>query len=204
MKNLLIFILISSLHFVSIGQCKKEIYDQRLEENMFFICSPIEKATKTYVAEVTAVSGDNFSCRFLHSNSIYEFIDLNVSSTASTSLMNATVKSNIGGIYATGTIFTGNIYMADPEDCNLSETDKGNPYFIIATFQDEKSYLGMVVKVDNGYSFRFAHTNSVYNTDENFKVLSTQGGGYAIGSQMKVVHARRLNFGIKTDTIRRN
>ena len=203
MKNLLIFILFSVLHFVGIAQCENEIFGKNVEIGMFLHTHPVDQVDKNYVAEVTYVNGDKFSCRFLHSNSIYEFENLKIKPGGSATML-ATVKSSKGGRYAAGTVFSLNFFMADPDDCDLSGSTEKKPYTIIVRFQDNKSYLGRGAKTDSGYTIQFGHTNSKYYTDKDFKVLSTQGGGYAIGSQMKVVHARVLRFNTSVDTIGRN
>ncbi len=193
MKNLLTFTLFFVFHFVGIAQCEEEIYGRNVEIGMFAFGGPIDNTDKQYVAEISSVNGDKFTCRFLHSNSIYEFENLK-RNPGTTSGMLATVKSNKGGSYAAGTVFVFGFYMVDPDHCDLSSLTTRQVCYIMACFQDNKCYFGMMLKTDNGYSIQFLHTNNVYNTDLNFKVLSTEGGGYAIGSQMLVIHARHVNF----------
>lgn len=85
--------------------------------------------------------------------------------------------------------------MPDPVACDLSGATESNPYDVIATFKaDSKSFLGRMMKTTKGYTIKFAHTKSVYTVDANFKVLTVIGGGYSVGSQVKVVHARILKF----------
>jgi hypothetical protein len=195
MRILLTIAAYLSMCFVCHAQCEENISGQQMQKGMFLFCDPGAIEAKKYVAEVVSVNGNSFSCRFLHSNSVYQFTDFKRAADGPATRMQATVQSNKGGGYVAGTIFKINVFMPDPVACDLSGATGNTAYDVIATFKaDGKSFLGRIQKNSKGYTIKFAHTQSVYTVDNNFKVLTVTGGGYSVGSQMKVVHARILAF----------
>lgn len=195
MKILLVIVASLGFSFVTQAQCEEKIFGKQLEKGMFIHCDPGRADKTRYVAEILSVNGTDFSCRFLHSNAVYQFRDFKRKENGSPATMQAVVKSSKGGGYAEGAVFTMNAYMVDPDACNLSGATESQPYDIIATFKaDKKRYLGRMKATSTGYTIQFAHTQSVYTVDKNFKVTGVNGGGYIVGSQMEVVHARTLQF----------
>lgn len=195
MRSLLIVIACLGFYLAGMSQCEEKIFGKQLQKGMFIHCNAGGTDKKRYVAEVVSVNGTEFSCRFLHSNAVYQFKDFKKKENGSPATMQATVKSSKGGGYAAGTVFTMNVYMTDPDACDLSGATESNPYDIIATFKaDNKRYLGRMMATSNGYTIQFAHTESVYTVDKNFKVTGVNGGGYLVGSQLSIVHARTLQF----------
>ena len=70
MKTLLTAIAFLSLSFAGHAQCPENIAGKQLQKGMFVFCDPGTTDGKNYVAEVNSVNGTDFSCRFLHSNSV--------------------------------------------------------------------------------------------------------------------------------------
>jgi hypothetical protein len=195
MKRLLVILFFIGLSKIGFTQCNETIMDRTMQPGMFIFGNIDNDPTKKYVAQVLTVNGSSFTCRFLHSNSIYQFTGFRIKSPASRSLMMATVQSSKGGGYKAGTVFSLNVYMVDPEPCDISTVGYKDPYKIIATFvADNKSYFGQILKTPNGYKIYFLHSGATYYTDNNFKVIKTDKGGYVVGSAIKVEHARRLEF----------
>lgn len=197
MKTLLIIIAFLNLSMVCKAQCTEKIEGVKLQKGMFLITSKIfsENDEKQYVAEVLTVNGSEFTCRFIHSNSIYHFKDFKQASNASKTLMQAAVVKNKGGVYNDGFIFSFNVYMNDPELCDLSSATETNPLVCIVTFQaDNKMYLANMAKINGIYKMFFPHSKSTYEANEHFKVTKVKGGGYSIGSKIKIEHARLLVF----------
>lgn len=195
MRTLITIITLLGLTAVCHAQCEDKISGRQLQKGMFIYCDPADAVEKRYVAEILTVSGTDFSCRFLHSNSVYQFTDFKRAANGTPATMQACVKSSKGGGFAQGAIFIMNVYMQDPDVCDLSGTSQSDPYEIIATFKaDNKRYLGRIISTTNGYLIKFDHSNSMYTVDKNFKVIAVKNGGYIIGSQLSVVHARTLQF----------
>lgn len=195
MKILTIAVLLIYSSISGYSQCSNFISGQKLQKGMFIRSDPQTIDKKVYTAEILTVNGTDFTCRYLHSNSLYSFTDFKKADGGSNATMQATVKSSKGGGFQSGTQFKMNIYMADPDRCQLADATDKNPYFIIATFlADRKSYLGQIAAEKDGYVIHFFHSKSKYWTDRNFKVTHVEGGGYLVGSQMNVVHARTLQF----------
>jgi hypothetical protein len=195
MRILLTVVVYLSMCFVCHAQCEETISGKQMQKGMFLYCDPGTIEAKKYVAEVISVNGNSFSCRFLHSNSVYQFTDFKRTDDGPATRMQATVQANKGGGYVAGTIFKINVFMPDPVVCDLSGATGNTAYDVIATFRaDSKSFLGRIMKSSKGYTIKFAHTQSIYTVDNNFKVLTVTGGGYSVGSQVKVVHARILSF----------
>ena len=193
MKKLLAILLFTGISFAGMAQCEEYITGQTLQKGMFIFAG---QSNNRYVAEILSANGTDFTCRFLHSNSVYEFTDFKKKPEGTNAQMLATVKSNKGGGYAPGNVFFMNVYMRDPDACDLKTVTLEAPTDVIATFAaDNKSYLGRMGKNKNGtgYSIKFSHSNSKYELDNNFIVTSI-GGAYKKGSQLKVIHARTLNF----------
>lgn len=186
------------LLFVSLAaraQCKENITGQQIQKGMYILANPGATDGKRYAAEVLSASGAGFSCRFLHSNSVYQFIDFKRANDGPDTRMQATVESSRGGGFLPGTIFKINVFMKDPEPCDLAAATVGTFYDVIATFvADEKTYLARLRVDAEKYTIRFAHSNAEYTTDKSFKVLSVKNGGYKAGSRMRVSHARILQF----------
>lgn len=192
MKILSAIVIFLGLSITCHAQCEEKIFGKQLQKGMFIHGS----AGKTkYVAEILSVNGTEFSCRFIHSNSVYQFTDFKRAENGSPATMQAVVKSSKGGGYSAGTVFIINAYMVDPDACDLTGASEKQPYDIIATFKaDKKRFLGRMMATSTGYIIKFAHSNSVYTVDKNLKVTGVEGGGYIVGSQMEIVHARVLQF----------
>lgn len=160
-----------------------------------YISARLGEGARNYAAEVLSVDATSFSCRFLHSNSVYQFIDFKRAVDGPPTRMQATVKSSKGGGFAAGTVFVINVFMPDPDPCDMASAPVGSFTDILATFAaDNKTYLARIRTEANGYTIRFVHSNSEYTTDRNFKVLTVKNGGYKVGSIMKVTHSRILQF----------
>jgi hypothetical protein len=194
MKALVIILLMLCLTGISSAQCKENIAGKQIEKGMYIHATATPEG-KWYAAQVLTVNGTAFTCRFLHSNSVYEFVDFKKAPDAPATRMQATVKSSKGGGFAAGTVFRVNVFMVDPEPCDFATMTKGKIYDVLATFvADNKTYLARMMPGKENYTIRFSHTDSEYTTDKNFKVLTVKGGGYKVGSKMNVVHARILEF----------
>jgi hypothetical protein len=198
MKRLLVILFLIGLSKIGFTQCKEKITDKEIAPGMFIYSNVAGEPDKKYYAQILTVDGTNFTCRFSHSSSVYQFTDLKLKyPQTSKTHMCAKVKSSKGGGYKPGTEFEFNVFMADPVPCDLSKATLGVRFDLIATFvADRKSYLGRAYKTATGYDIYFPHSKSNYTTDNNFKVLSTDGGGYIVGSAMQVVHAKRLEFNV--------
>ena|SRR6218665_1044691 len=124
----------------------------------------------TYVAEVTAVNGSEFTCRFVHSGSVYQFKNFNGQIDNST----AEVRSTEKGIFKKeGTKFYFSIYTPTNESCN---------YFKVK-FADGKSYFAQATSVGNNYQLLFFHSGSKYLiTPEGIIIQS--GGSYRKGQKV--------------------
>jgi|GEM_PF-5168106 len=195
MKRTLVFAMLLTVSLASQAQCNENITGQKMQKGMYIYTYPVSAEDKKYVAEILSVDATGFSCRFLHSNTVYQFNDFRRSDDGPATRMQATVRSSRGGAFQTGTVFKMNVFMADPEPCDLAKTEEGSFYDIIATFAaDNKTYLARIGMEGEKYMIRFAHSNADYTTDKNFKVLAVKGGGYKVGSQIKVKHARILQF----------
>lgn len=195
MKQLLftIFLAVGASGFVS-AECEEYISGRDIQKGMLVKAAPVSVQPEViYVAEITSVSGDAFSCRFLHSNTTYDFVDRKLVPGNSKSRLRATVKANRGGKFRAGEQFHFNVFMKDPAACNWEEVGRGQ-LTIIATFGDGKSYLGLLRQTDDGYLVYFLHSKSLYTIDRRGRILSVRGGGYAVGGSVKVVHARLLTF----------
>ena len=196
-KFLITIIFFSCISSQNIAQCPEFIADIKMQKGMFILCNEKDRKDKIYVAQILSVNGQNFSCRFFHSNSVYQFIDVRKANLESLSLLHATVKSNKGGGFEAGRVFDINVLVPDTDPCDLKGATGKTVYNIIATFvSDNKSYLGVLQKNSKGYIIKFQHSKSNYTTDEFYKVLTVAGAGYAVGSKMKIVHARVLQFEI--------
>ena len=195
MKTLLITIALIYLSAACNAQCPDFITNKKLEKGMFIYTDPGTTAGTKYVAQILSVNGSDFTCRFLHSNSTYSFTDFKKAAVGSSATMQATVKSSKGGGFLPGTIFKMNVYMADPDRCDVTDASEAQPYFVIGTFiADNKSYLGRLAPEEEGYKIAFFHSKNLYILDEKFKVKKVNGGGYNVGSQLVIVHARTLQF----------
>jgi hypothetical protein len=183
------------MSLTSWAQCKESITGQQIRKGMY-ISARLGADQKEYSAEVLSANGANFSCRFLHSNSVYQFGDLKRSADGPVTRGQATVKSSKGGSFPAGTVFIVNVFMLDPEPCALSTAPvTGTFYDVFATFAaDNKTYLARMRKNAAGYTIFFVHSSAYYTTDENFKVLTVKDGGYKVGSAISVKHARILQF----------
>ncbi|MEO6670089.1 MAG: hypothetical protein ABIN36_11475 [Ferruginibacter sp.] len=175
------------------AQCDEFISDQQLQPGMFAISKLLKGDSHDYVAEITAVAGETFECRFLHSNSEYKFVECKKSIGSSKSSMQAKVHSNKGGKYSQGTLFEFNFFMASPEPCNF-DLMNDELYYVIAEFPDRKSYLGRMERVDENFVIEFRHSGSVYTLNKNRTVIAVRGGTYAKGDLVILKHARRLIF----------
>ena len=177
------------------AQCEERISGRQLEKGMFVLCTPEAAGSQSYVAEVLSVNGTDFTCRFLHSNTTYQLTDFRRAGKGSAATMQATVRSSKGGAFQTGSVFIVNVYMADPDPCDISTAPLKNQYVVIATFiADKKRYMGKIMPVSGGYEIQFQHSKSVYTVDKKFKVTKVVKGGYLVGSQLELVHARLLEF----------
>lgn len=197
MKTFLIIIAFFNLSMVCKAQCQEKIEGVQLQKGMLMYTNPniMLGDSRTFVAEIISVNGFEFTCRFLHSNSVYYFKNLKLAGGFSDTLMQATVVKSKGGSFQEGHLFDFNIYMKDPEQCNLSTATEKTPLMTVVTFlADNKSYLANVSKIKTGYLLGFLHSKSIYEVDENFKVTKVTGGGYAVGSKIKIEHARLLVF----------
>ncbi|RZS63924.1 hypothetical protein [Pseudobacter ginsenosidimutans] len=195
MKILLTIVALMGWTLVTQAQCEERISGRQLEKGMFVLCTPQLEGNTVYVAEVLSVNGTDFSCRFLHSNSVYQLTDFKTADKGSAAIMQAAVRSSKGGGYKAGSVFIINVYMADPAPCDLSTAPLKNQYVVIATFKaDNKRYLGKMMPVSGGYDIQFKHSQSVYTVDKKFTVTKVVKGGYIVGSQMELVHARLLEF----------
>lgn len=194
MQKLIIILFFLGISFGINAQCPESISNVEMQKGMFIFCVEKNFDNTKYVAEILSVNGKDFSCRFLHSNSLYQFTDVRKEKNESNAKIFATVKSNTGGAYKAGSVFIMNVYMADPDPCDL-DSEPNRAFYVIATFAiDKKSYIGRCQANSNGYTIRFGHSKSVYTFDKSFKVLTVKGGGYAVGNKVKVVHARNLEF----------
>jgi len=195
MKIIIAIATIISASLASQAQCKENITGQQMQKGMYISANPGTTDGKRYAAELLSVDGTSFSCRFLHSNSVYEFVDFRRANDGPNTRMLATVESSKGGGFLRGTVFKINVFMLDPEPCDLAQTPVGAFYDLFATFvADSKTYLARMRVDPDGYTIRFIHSGSEYTTDKNFKVLTVKGGGYKVGSQIKVKHARILEY----------
>lgn len=195
MRVLLTIITFLYLSVAGLAQCEDKIAGKTMQKGMFIFCNLGTKDGKNYAAEVLSVNGTNFSCRFLHSQSVYQFTDFKRADKGTAATMQAVVKSSVGGGYKQGQLFIMNVLMPDPEACDLSGATRRKPYEVIVTFKaDNKRYLGWIMVEDDMYTIQMAHTNSIYIADKNFKVIKVGRGGYAVGSQLSVAHARTLVF----------
>ncbi len=196
MKAVIFITMLALVSVCSQAQCKENITGQQIKKGMY-ISARTSANSKDYIAEVLSVDGTSFSCRFLHSNSVYEFVDFKRAADGPATRMQATVKSSKGGSFAAGTVFPRvNFFMVDPEPCDLTALPAGGPFYdVLATFvADSKTYLARLQKTATGYKVNFVHSYALYTTDNNFKVLTVKGGGYKVGSQLIVKHARILQF----------
>ena len=176
MKKLIIIIFCLSIAFVSGAQCAAFIEGKEMQKGMYILCSNEGVENKKYVAQILLADGKSFTCRFLHSNSLYQFVDVRNVNNESKSLLQATVKSNVGGGFGAGTIFVLNVYMPDPDLCDLGNANTDKVLTIIATFNtDKKSYLGNMKVTNDGYKIFFAHSKSIYTLNKSYKVISQKG-----------------------------
>lgn len=160
-----------------------------------FLRAEFKGNNRLYVAEVFKTTGNQVSCRFLHSNSVYYFKNLKLAGGYRDTLMQATVVKSKGGFFQEGHLFDFNISMKDPEQYNLSTATEKTPLMTVATFlADNKSYLANVAKIKTAYLMGFLHSKRRYEVDENLKVTNVTGGGYAVGSKIQLVHTRLLIF----------
>ena len=142
MKKLIIIIFCLSIAFAGSAQCDEFIEGKEMQKGMYILSSNEGVENKKYVAQILSVDGKSFTCRFLHSNSLYQFVDVRNVNSESKSLLQATVKSNVGGGFGAGTIFVLNVYMPDPDLCDLGNATSDKVLSIIATFNtDKKSYV---------------------------------------------------------------
>ncbi|MCG2618138.1 hypothetical protein LZZ85_27795 [Terrimonas sp. NA20] len=195
MKAIIVIVMLAFVSLPSWAQCKENITGQQMKKGMY-ISTRLGQDAKEYAAEILSADGTSFSCRFLHSSSVYQFVDFKRASDGPVTRMQATVKSSKGGGFAAGTVFIVNTFMLDPEPCDLATAPvTGKFYDVFATFAaDGKTYLARIRKNAAGYTVFFVHSSAQYTTDENFKVLTVKGGGYKVGSTMVVKHARILQF----------
>lgn len=125
----------------------------------------------TYVAEVISVSGTSFTCKFVHSGSVYQFknfadqVDFSV----------AEVKSTDKGIFKKeGTPFYFSTYTPATESCN----------YLKVTFADGKSYFAEATTVaDGNYQLIFWHSGSKYLISPEGIILQS-GGSYRKGQKV--------------------
>jgi hypothetical protein len=132
-----------------------------------------------FIAYVTAVNGEKFTCRFVQSNAEYVF--------SSATEGEGIVVSNKGGKYPKGTQFVFVEYKIsdDAYSCILNKTPN---HEVIAKFPDGKSFLGNITEFteDGGFNIVFMHSGSKYTFDKNGVVLSQTGGAYKKGTPIKI------------------
>ncbi|WP_165601784.1 cupin domain-containing protein [Chryseobacterium sp. CBo1] len=99
MKTLLILIAFFNLSMVCKAQCQEKIEGVQLQKGMLMYTNPniMLGDSRTFVAEIISVNGFEFTCRFLHSNSVYYFKNLKLAGGFSDTLMQATVVKSKGG-----------------------------------------------------------------------------------------------------------
>jgi hypothetical protein len=140
-----------------------------------------------YVAEILTASGDNFTCRFVHSNSVYTMKqgEAEMNGTMSAMQRTANVVSSRGGKFAAGSKFLFNAFVALPGECNYGTGAGYWDNFVIATFADGKRFLGVANAEGDKTTITFLHSAAVYEFSKSGVVLSSTGG-YIKGSKATI------------------
>lgn len=139
--------------------------------------------SKEYVAEVISVQGKDFTCRFVHSSSVYTFLwkPTTGEPTSTIGKHEAVVGETKGGAYAKGTPFAFKAFVKEKSGCHYGTSTAYPGNLVIVTFKDGKSFLGDATKTGTNCKIVFLHSGSVYTFDDN-EVVIKSGGSYPNGS----------------------
>ena len=179
-------VIVIAAMLVSVG-LKAQLKPGMLLEGFF------NEEEKTYVAEILSVNGKDFTCRFVHSSSVYNFSWKPTVGDATMTIgrHEAAVGSSAGGKYAPGTRFRFYVF-ARTSECDLpASAPEDGEETVIVKFADEKSFLGKAGKSGSGLRITFNHSGSVYEFDAK-GVVTRSGGGYLKGSKASIFCTRSV------------
>jgi hypothetical protein len=197
MRNMIVNValtlaLVLSFYEYSSGQCTVSISKQNLESGML-LEGVFENDATVYVAEILSVAGNVFTCRFVHSNSVYKFNYIKTNKVEDgNSFSSAKVVSSINGKFVAGKTFDFAVFLPDPNGCNLNAGSDFGPVNIVTTFPDGKPFVGRLTKVKNNYNVTYLHSNNKYIFDSNWIVKSRVKGSYKVGTKVKAEYAKEV------------
>lgn len=154
--------------------------------------------SKQYVAEVISAQGKDFTCRFVHSSSVYTFLwrPTTGDPTGTIGKHEAVVGDTKTGAYAKGTPFVFNAFVKSNSSCHYGTSTAYPGNVVIVTFKDGRSFLGEATKTGKNCRIVFWHSGNAYTFDDN-EVVIKSGGSYPNGSAAEiscvesVTHARQ-------------
>lgn len=193
MKKLMMSSCCMLMSFTVFCQCEKAIKKTNLETGMMLFGTFDKNAAQVYVARVSAVTATGFTCVYMQSNSTYWFKEVTLNKEGA-DFAKATVANNKGGKYSAGSKFEFLTFAAAPDACNLNSKNDYKNENCMCTFNDGKTFLGSVSRVNGQYEITFLHSSSKYYFDDNWKIKKVTGGAYAPGQKVKVVYAQEVSF----------
>ncbi len=133
-----------------------------------------------YVAEITGVKANTFTCSFVQSDSKYSFV-LQNDNNGTEFDFRALVTDTKGGKFGKNSIFNFNAYtVQNPISAN---NDIAVNQAVIVKFGSGKSFLGVAEKSEGNLYVTMSHSGNIYMFDKNNKVGDKSGGIYPKGTQ---------------------
>lgn len=144
-----------------------------MKTNDFLLCKFKSDPARNYIANITAVNGNSFTCKFVHSGSIYEF------ETTNWTVAKPGQTFPVGTPLTEHTIYTRSDEQILPMPGNESK-------LVCVTFQDNNRYLGHLTQTGIGIErhVTFLHSGSRYVFGDDNTIL-TSGGAYPAGQRIK-------------------
>lgn len=143
-----------------------------------------------YVAQITAVTSTGFTCKFVHSASVYIFNNLkkDISDPVRWKYY-ASVVSQKGGKYLKGDVFSFRVYRRGEKVADLSKPIAPDTK-VYVSFSDGKVFLGNAQDAVNGFvSVRMIHSGNSYVINPKGVITLKTGGYYKVGEKATVYKA---------------
>ena len=141
----------------------------------FLMCKFEGDPNRDYFAEVTNVKPGGFTCRFVHSGTVYEFES------------DTWTVSKPGNTFPVGTPLTEHATYTLSDD-QIFPMPGSESKLVCVTFSDNNKYLGQLNYTDSflGQHVTFLHSGSKYVFDSD-KRISDSGGTYPEGTNIKTI-----------------
>ena len=139
----------------------------------FLMCKFEGDPNRDYFAEVTNVKPGGFTCRFVHSGTVYEFES------------DTWTVSKPGNTFPVGTPLTEHATYTLSDD-QIFPMPGSESKLVCVTFSDNNKYLGQLNYTDSflGQHVTFLHSGSKYVFDSDKRIIDS-GGTYPEGTILR-------------------